>query len=355
MNRLSRAAAAALLARLRWLTSLLRPTGAARAAGLDPQLAAFLTLQHRARIPAIESLPLAAARRWSEDGLAPFDCEPLPMQELIEVTADAALGRPAMRVYRPHRRGRGLLVYFHGGGGVIGSLASHDLWCRSLAFQSEAQVVSVEYRLAPEHRHPAAIEDALAAWRWALENAPRLGASRLGVAGDSFGGYLCAVLDQATSRPAHHSPMLPSAGGLPPPHVQGLIYPLVDFTLTQPSIEANGGTAEGGGFLLTSSMMRWFRDQYWPGASVEMQRAASPLHAAAIPSAAPALLVLAGFDPLLDEGRAYAHRLAEEAGAAVEVMEHDDLIHGFVVMTGAVERARQACARLAERLREHLR
>lgn len=350
MNRLSRAAAAALLAKPRWLSALLRPTGAARTGGLDPQIAAFLALQQRARVPAIESLPLRAARRLSEDGLAPFDCEPLPMQQLIEVAADPAAGRPALRVYRPPQRGRGLVVYFHGGGGVIGSIASHDLWCRSLAHHAQVQVVSVEYRLAPEHRHPAAIEDAFAAWRWAVENAPRLGASRLGVAGDSFGGYLCAVLDQATSRPAHHSPSLPSAGGLPPPHVQALIYPLVDFTLTQPSITANGG-----GFLLTSSMMHWFREQYWPNATVEMQRAASPLYAPAIPRAAPALLVLAGFDPLLDEGLAYADRLAEEAGAAVEVMEHADLVHGFVVMTGAIARARQACLQLCDRLREHLR
>lgn len=348
MNWLGRAAATAVL-RQRWLTRLLRPPAPARAGGLDPQLAALITLQHRARVPALETLSIAGARRLGEAGLAAFDCAPLPMQELIEVAADPASGRPPIRLYRPARRGRGLLVYFHGGGGVIGSLASHDAWCRSLAHHAEVQVASVDYRLAPEHPHPAAIEDALAAWRWAVDSGPRLGATRLGVGGDSFGGYLSALVDQATSRPAHHSKTLPSAGGLPPPALQALIYPLVDFTLSSPSIEANGE-----GYLLTASMIRWFRSQYWAGSTAEQQRAASPLFAPAMPSAAPALLVLAGFDPLIDEGHAYANRLADEAGAAVEVMEHADLVHGFVVMTGAVERARAAGLQLSERLRDRL-
>jgi len=349
VNGLGRAAAAALLSQPRWISRLLRAPAAARAGGLDPQLAALLTLQHRAGIPAIETLPIAGARRLSDEGLAPLDCAPLPMAQLIEVAGEAAKGRPAMRIYRPLRRGRGLLVYFHGGGGVIGSIDSHDAWCRSLAHHAQVQVASVEYRLAPEDPHPAAIEDALAAWRWAVENAPRLGATRLGVGGDSFGGYLAALIDQATSRPAHHSATLPGAGGLPPPALQALIYPLVDFTLSSPSIEGNGG-----GYLLTASMMRWFRGHYWAGATAEQQRAASPLFAKAMPSAAPALLVLAGFDPLIDEGHAYANRLADEAGAAVEVMEHADLVHGFVVMTGAIARAREACLQLCERVRDRL-
>jgi acetyl esterase len=349
VNRLGRATTAAVLSQPRWITRLLRAPAPARAGGLDPQLAALLTLHHRGRIPALETLSVAGARRLSDEGLAPLDCAPLPMAQLIEVASDAATGRPPLRLYRPFRRGRGLLVYFHGGGGVIGSIESHDAWCRSLAHHAEVQVASVEYRLAPEHPHPAAVEDALAAWRWAVENGPRLGATRLGVGGDSFGGYLSAVVDQATSRPAHHSKTLPGAGGLPPPALQALIYPLVDFTLSSPSIEGNGE-----GYLLTASTIRWFRSQYWGGSTAEQQRAASPLFAPAMPSAAPALLVLAGFDPLIDEGHAYANRLGDEAGAAVEVMEHADLIHGFVVMTGAIARARQACLQLCERVRDRL-
>lgn len=353
MNRLGRALAAAALRRPRWLTAALRPPPAARTPGLDPQLAAILAVQHRARLPRVESLPVPAARRFSDAGLAPLDAAPLPMQELIEV---GGLGPAAisLRLYRPHRRGAGLLVYFHGGGGVIGSVDSHDAWCRFLAFHGELQVASVEYRLAPEHPHPAAIEDALAAWRWAVAHAGRLGATRLAVGGDSFGGYLAALVDQATSRPAQHSPTLPGAAGLPPPALQVLIYPLVDLTLSSPSIEGNGE-----GYLLTSSMMRWFRQLYLGDAADAAdadarRRLASPLWASALPRAAPALVVLAGFDPLIDEGHAYARRLAGEAGAAVEVQEHADLVHGFVVMTGAVRRAREASLQLCAKLRERL-
>lgn len=352
MSRLGRALAAAALRRPRWLIAALRPTAAAAAPGLDPQLAAILTLNERARLPRTETLSVPAARRFSERGLAPLDHAPLPMQELVEVRGLGATSSApgiALRLYRPHRRGKGLLLYFHGGGGVIGSLESHDPWCRFLAHHAELQVASVEYRLAPEHPHPAAIADAITAWRWVIEHAPRLGASRLAVGGDSFGGYLSAVLDQATSRPQHHPAALPSAAGLPPPHLQALIYPLVDLTLASPSIEGNGE-----GYLLTASLIRWFRQLYWPTGDDASRRLASPLLAPQLPRAAPALLVLAGFDPLIDEGRAYARRLRDEARADVAVMEHADLVHGFVVMTGVITRARQAGLALCDQLRQRL-
>ena len=391
---------------------MLRPPPAARAAGLDPQLAAVLTVQHRTKLGGMEKLALAAARKLHDTGLAPLDCHPLPMREVIEVA-----GPPALRIYRPFAEGaatsadlgedavrgrrhrepeaaasapqsktanalqrevgalgsardteqgpppddraardagspypRGLVLYFHGGGGVMGSRDTHDGWCRFLAHHAQVQVVSVEYRLAPEHPHPAAIEDALAAWRWVVDHAARLGATRLAVGGDSFGGYLAAMIDQATSRPEVHPAELPGAGGLPPPELQVLIYPLVDLTLSSPSVEAFGE-----GYLLTAELMRWFRTHYLGERdSAALRRGASPLLVDRLPRATSALMTIGGFDPLYDETCAYARRLSEEAGAEVELLEHDDLIHGFVVMTGAIERARAAGLQLCQRLRARL-
>jgi acetyl esterase len=344
-RRLTRVASAALLRWPRPLTTLLRPPPPARAAGLDPQLAAVLTLQHRLGLPGLETLDLRGARRLSDEGLAPLDAHPRALAEVRDVRE---AGAPLMRLYRPARRGPGLVVYFHGGGGVVGSIDSHDPWCRALAHHAEVQVLSVEYRLAPEHPHPAAIEDAIAAWRWASANAASLGATRLACGGDSFGGYLCAVLDQATSRPELHAPSLPSAAGLPAPALQILIYPLVDLTLSSPSIEGNGQ-----GYLLTAAMMKWFRAHYWGDAKDDgARRDASPLFTE-MPRAADAIVMLAGFDPLLDEGRAYAKRLAE-SGAEVKILEHSALIHGFVVMTGAIRAARAACLELCEHVRAKL-
>lgn len=349
MNRLTRTLAAAILRRPRWLTALLRPPPAAKSPGLDPQIAAVLALQRRLRVPPLETLDPRRARKVSDKGLAPLDCHPRKLRAVKDL--DEA-GAPPMRLYTPERHGGGLLVYFHGGGGVIGSLETHDPWCRSLAHHAQVQVLSVEYRLGPEQPHPAAVEDAFAAWRWATRNAAALGASRVGCGGDSFGAYLSALIDQATSRPEVHPASLPQAKDLPPPALQLLIYPLVDFTLSSPSIEGNGE-----GFLLTAAMMRWFRAHYWPSAAEasgdhDARRQASPLFTA-MPRAADAIVVLAGFDPLLDEGRAYAKRL-QEAGASVEILEHSALVHGFVVMTGAIDAARVACLELCEHVRAKL-
>jgi acetyl esterase len=331
---------ARLLRRALWVPEIL---------GLDPQLAAFLAIQRRSRLPSLETLPVAAARRLSHRGLAPLDSPPARMQAILEISG---VGAPGLRVYRPHRRGAGLLLYFHGGGGVIGSIESHDAWCRFLAWHAEVQVVSVEYRLAPEHPHPAAIEDAVAAWRWVVDNAARLGATRLGVAGDSFGGYLAAMIDQATSRPRHHPRALPGGGGLPPPHVQALIYPLLDLAGESPSHDEFAD-----GFLLTRPIIDWFLGHYLGAgrADAALLEIASPARLPVIARAAPAIVVTAGFDPLRDEDRAYARRLGDEAGAAVELQEHSDLVHGFVVMTGAIDRARVAGLQLAASVREQLR
>jgi acetyl esterase len=346
IGRATNLVATALLRHPGWLTALLRVPPEPDSAELDPQLAALLAIQVRSRLPRLETLEPTAARRLSSVGLSPLEGPSYRMEEILEV---AGVGAASLRVYRPHRRGHGLLVYFHGGGGVVGSIDGSDAWCRFLAFHGEVQVAAVEYRLAPEHRHPAAIEDAISGWRWAVANGARLGATRLAVGGDSFGGYLAAMIDQATSRAELQASALPAAAGLPPPALQLLLYPLTDLTMSLPS---HRHRAEG--FLLTGPMMRWFRGHYLGTGAAAAQRAASPLWLEAMPRAAPALVVLAGFDPLLDEGRAYARRLADEAGAEVEVIVHPGLIHGFAAMTGAVARARAAGLGLCDRLRARL-
>lgn len=249
-------------------------------------------------------------------------------------------GSITIRVYRP----RGLaspapaIVYFHGGGFVIGSLASHDGVCRFLAAESRALVVSVDYRLAPEHPWPAAPDDAFAAYRWVREHAAELGvdAARISVAGDSAGGNLAAVVCRDAK-----------LAGVPLPKAQALVYPATDLRRTMASHRT---FAEG--FLLTAREIQWFMDRYVPRGGDDLDHPrASPLSAEDLAGLPPALVVTAGFDPLRDEGRAYADRL-EAAGVAVTYRCHRGLIHGFVSFAGAVPAARDALLDVATWLRE---
>ncbi|MCB9575210.1 MAG: alpha/beta hydrolase, partial [Kofleriaceae bacterium] len=237
-----------------------------------------------------------------------------------------------VRVYVPHGAGSAMIVFFHGGGGVIGSVDSYDLTVRMLAARTGCVVASVDYRLAPEDPHPAAIEDAVAAWAWARAAAPRFGCdpARLAVAGDSFGGFLAAWVERR-ARDA----------GLGAPALTVLIYPLLDLTLTQPSIDTFAD-----GFLLTRAMMTWFRGLYLPGDDAA-RRAASPLLLDDVRDAAPALIVTAGFDPLRDEGAAWAERL-RATGARVTYRCHPELVHGFIGLTGGFRRADAATRALCD-------
>jgi acetyl esterase len=296
---------------------------------LDPALHAALAASRRAGIRSIEGMPVAEARAYAARTLALFDAAPPPMARVIETAAPGPAGPLPIHVYQPFGARPGLLVYFHGGGGVIGRLLAARTGCR---------VALVEYRLAPEHVHPAAIDDAWAAWRWAVTRARDLGADprRIGVAGDSFGGFLAAWIAQLARR-----------DGVPAPAVMALCYPLVDLTMASPSIDT---FAEG--FVLTRALMTWFRDHYAPDEAT--RRAGSPIFADDLAGAPPAIVITAGFDPLRDEGRAYADRLAA-AGAPVRYRCEADLIHGFLGMTGAFGRADEAMGHLADDLAEALR
>jgi acetyl esterase len=234
-----------------------------------------------------------------------------------------------VRVYRqfgtgvgpgPGQRGRPpAIVYFHGGGWVIGDLDTHDGTCRLLAAASRCVVVAVDYRLAPEHPFPAAVDDCLAAYAWVHHNAEELGiaAGRVGVMGDSAGGNLAAVVAQMTTRHPFE---------VPAPVAQGLVYPAVDSRLDTGSLRSVGE-----GFLLTRDTMEYFRRQYLPdGADWEDPRA-SPLLAEDLSGLAPALVVTAGFDPLRDDGINYAEAL-RKGGVTVEYRCFHDQIHGFMGM-----------------------
>lgn len=304
---------------------------------LDPEIHAALVAAKAAGIRSIEEMPVDQARAHAAKVLATFDAAPLPMARIVETSAPGPAGPIPVHVYQPFRAQPAMLVYFHGGGGVIGSLETYDVLARLLADRTRCHVAMVEYRLAPEHPHPAAIDDAVAAWRWAHGRASDLGVDtrHLGVGGDSFGGFLATWVDRRARTEQ-----------LPAPAVVAMAYPLVDQTQSSPSIDTLAD-----GYVLTRAMIRWFRANYSPDPA--SWRDQSPIFFDDLAGAAPTLVVTAGFDPLRDEGRAYADRLSA-AGARVRYRCETDLIHGFLGMTGAFRRCDEALGRYCSDLVEEL-
>jgi acetyl esterase len=254
---------------------------------------------------------------------------PVARVEALSIPGPAGSLRAHLYVPRDGARGP-LVVYYHGGGWVVGDLDTHDGTCRFLATHAHAGVLAVDYRLAPEHRFPAAVEDALATFRWAEAAAGRLGfdAKRVAVAGDSAGGNLSAVVAQ-----------LATAAGGPVPAAQLLIYPVTDLAAKHASYRLFPD-----GFFLTEAEMDWYRDHYLGGdAETARDPRVSPLRAADLRGLPPAVVLTAGFDVLRDEGEAYARRL-EEAGVRVWLRRSPGLIHGFANAT-ALSRAAAAALR----------
>ena len=227
------------------------------------------------------------------------------------------------------------LVYFHGGGWVIGDLDTHDSLCRHLANAAQCIVVAVDYRLAPEHKFPAAVEDCFDATSWIVQEAAALGIDRerLAVGGDSAGGNLAAVIS-----------LIARDRGAPKLRCQALLYPAVECGMTHASHDR---FAEG--YLLTRPTMKWFYDQYLRGPADVDDWRASPLRAGDLSGVAPALVLTAGNDVLCDEGQAYAHRL-QEAGIAVQLRHFPDQIHGFLTMGKIIEAAQPALDDIAAAL-----
>ncbi len=264
--------------------------------------------------------------------------EPVSVREIAVPTPDGDL--PAT-LYTPVGlpEQSGLLVFYHGGGWVLGTRASHDNAVRFLAKHAGVRVLSIEYRLAPEFPFPAAAEDALAAFEYAVAKASDLGADpeRIAVGGDSAGGNLAAVTSQQAL-----------LRGGPIPAFQLLIYPATDFAERYRSQDL---FAED--LFLTAEHMDWFEGHYIPAGTDLTDPRLSPLRADDLTGLPPAMVVTAGFDPLRDEGEAYAEKL-REAGVPVAVRRHEDLIHGFINFTGVGTRFREALAEMAGALRQAL-
>ena len=300
---------------------------------LDRQVAAALEYQRVARLPALETLDPVAARAFAEENL---DATELALEPMAEIT-DTTVGhdRIPARIYVPHGAGANWLVWFHGGGGVIGSIPGADRVTRYLAQKTKCTVASIGYRLGPEDKHPASIEDACEAWEALVERVPPGG--RVAVGGDSFGGFLTAHVD-------HHT----RQAGVRPPDLQVLFYPLVDLTLSSPSIDRFGE-----GYLLTKAMMHYFRGHYLN--AEDDKQAGSPWYWTDVTGSAPAIVATAGFDPLVDEGNAWADRLAK-AGVPVRHHCYESLVHGFLSLAGVVRVAHAAvdevCGEIVELLGE---
>jgi acetyl esterase len=298
---------------------------------LDPGTRALLDFVEQAGRPPIHEGSPETARK----AVRAMSCDLVTPEQVVPVHAveerDVA-GRRA-RAYRPAAGGeRPTVLYLHGGGYVVGDLDRHDQTCRRLANDADAVVVSVDYRLAPEHPFPAACEDAVAAGSWVADHLAGLGGSRvLGIAGDSAGGNLAAVAAQAT--PDRFAAQL-------------LVYPAVDMVDDYPSRHENAD-----GYLLEAATMGFFTRHYLPGDDrVDLaDPRLSPLRGS-LEGQPPAVVVTAEYDPLRDEGEAYAEAL-RAAGTSVDAVRYDGLIHGFADMVAASPAAAAAVADMHARFR----
>jgi acetyl esterase len=299
---------------------------------LDPDAAAVYKAFQEAGRPAYETLTAPEARAYYAQARFATNPEAPELARVEELAIPAPHGKIPARLYVPRqpRRHDGLspaLVFFHGGGWVIGDLDSHDVVCRQLAVEGALIVISVDYRLAPEHKFPAATEDAIAATKWIAANASKLGiaAARLAIGGDSAGGNLAAVVALAAR----------DAGG---PAIAGqlLIYPATDFAMTHGSHSEPETSV-----LLTHSVIRWFRDHYLNGTTDIHDWRASPARATNFVGLPPAYVLTAGADPLRDEGNEYAERL-KQAGVPVTTSHYPGQVHGFFTMGKLLQQANVA-------------
>jgi acetyl esterase/lipase len=260
---------------------------------------------------------------------------------LEDLSLEGPRGPVLARAYRPRNQDPAapLLVYAHMGGGVVGDLETCHAICALLARAARCPVLSVDYGLAPEHRFPAGLEDVLAAYRWGRDNAQRFGAppAQAAIGGDSMGGNFAAVICQLLRR-----------AGEPQPVLQLLICPFVDAADEHPSMALYADA-----FPLSRALMDWFVDQYIGPGDGPADTRLSPLREPDLTGLAPAIVATAGFDPLLDQGEAYARRL-REAGVPVVYRAYDSLAHGFTSFTGAVPAADAACREIAALVREAL-
>lgn len=308
---------------------------------LHPEIQLALRLLHATGEPTFEQLPLDVGRAQTDKDAVIFGGPPIPVETVRELSIPGPGGPIPARFYRPAGAATpsALLVYYHGGGFVIGSLDSTDSVCRFLAAHADVAVLSVDYRLAPENPFPAAVDDAVAAFGYAVQHAAEWGVdpAAIGVGGDSAGGNLAAVVSQLTI-----------AGNGPAPVFQLLFFPWLDLSTKHPSHKLFGK-----GFFLTDAQLDWYTEHYLPHPAEALDPRASPLLAADLSGLPPAYIAVAGFDPLRDEGECYAE-LLRDAGVPVTLRRHSGLIHAFSNATGVGHACREAMFEAAATVRAGL-
>lgn len=307
---------------------------------LHPQARALIDLMAERGVPPTHTLPPSEARAFYRERRTFTQPEPQQVAEVRDLTADTPHGAIPLRLYRPLGSSAStllpVLMYYHGGGWVIGDLDTHDTLCRELANAAGCAVVAVDYRMGPEHHFPAAVDDVLAATRWvgAQAGGLNLDPTRLAVGGDSAGGNLAAVVALAAR----------DAGDLPIAF-QLLIYPATDMRRGHASHATNGD-----GYVLTRDTLAYFHDHYITDPAHDLDWRASPLLHRDLSGLPPALVITAGYDPLRDEGLDYARALTE-AGNRATCVCFERQIHGFITMGRLLDEANTAVALCAAELR----
>jgi acetyl esterase len=307
---------------------------------VHPQVKVVLDLIDKAEGPATWELPPAEARAQYEAKAPILDAKPVGVFDISDHAIPGPAGDIPVRVYTPVQSDVALpvVVWIHGGGHVIGSITSYDSICRHLCKGTGAIVISVEYRLAPEHKFPAAVEDSFAVCQWVSKNGAELNGdpARLGVAGDSAGGNLAAV-----------SALLARNEGIRLA-AQALIYPV-----TAPDAEAQSHHDNADGYLLTRKHVLWFQSHYRRCETDREDFRYAPLIAPSHADLAPALIQVAQYDPLRDEGIAYAQKLMD-AGNNVTLTHYAGMVHAFFALSGAVDAGRAAMAEVCSFFNKHL-
>lgn len=305
---------------------------------LDPNLQ-FIA-HGAANQPPMSSLEPEIAQAAAIEGLGMFAAKPEPGVAFEDMTIPGEGGHEIpVRTYRPADQDPDapMLAYYHMGGGVILNVDACHAFCTMVAKTAKCPIVSVDYRLAPQHKFPAGLEDCISAYDWALKNAEKYGApaGRAAVGGDSMGANFSAIIAQESTR-----------RGMPKPDLQVLLYPATDLVTEFPSATTYGET-----YPLSTDTMRWFMEQYLPDEFERSNVLLSPAQETRLEGLPPAIIVTAGFDPLVDDGAAYAKKL-DAAGVAVKFKCFDSLAHGFTAFTAVVPAAREACLEIAGMVRE---
>ena len=302
---------------------------------LDPQAEQFLKTLESLALPPFELMEIGEARAAAAAS-ADLIGEPLPVAEVRDVSAPGPGGEIPLRLYHPNGEVCPVLVYLHGGGWVLGDIPTHEKICTQIVHGANCAVISVDYRLAPEHKFPAAVEDAYAALQWVVNHAGELGIDdqRVAIGGDSAGANLATA---ACLMAKDHNETMPVG--------QILVYPIADCDLETPSYQQNAD-----GYLLTRSTMQWFWQCYVANDTERFHPYVSPLRAKDLSGLPPALVITAEYDPLRDEAEAYARRL-REAGVDVTLTRYDGMIHAFIRRTDIFDQAHVAQHEVCQTLR----